>query len=141
RDPQRFRARASLRFFSQPIQKPAVQVPSTPRPLSYCAEASPKIGSRDDAATYRHRYHSMPSMPKGNSGLSCQPARPHTLGFFVMIAQRTNTRALAPFSARANASVRLVSSFHRFLAHSHVGRARLGKEKAALLVVIGVQRD
>ena len=40
-----------------------------------------------------------------------------------MIAQRTNTHALAPFSARDNASVRLVSSFHIFLDHSHVGRA------------------
>ncbi len=33
------------------------------------------------------------------------------LGFFVMIAQRTNTRVRARFSSRANASVRLVSSF------------------------------
>jgi hypothetical protein len=40
-----------------------------------------------------------------------------------MIAQRTNTRVLAPRSARANASVRLVSSFYLVLAHSHVGRA------------------
>ena len=40
-----------------------------------------------------------------------------------MIAQPTNTRALAPVSARANASVRLVASFHSFLAHSHVERA------------------
>ena len=41
-----------------------------------------------------------------------------------MIAQRTNTHVLAPFSARANASVRLVSSFHLFLARSHFGGDR-----------------
>ena len=39
-----------------------------------------------------------------------------------MIAQRTNTHAFAPFSARANALVRLVSALHIFLAHSHFER-------------------
>ena len=41
----------------------------------------------------------------------------------MMIAQRTKTRALAPLSTRANASVRLVSSFYLVLAYSQVGRA------------------
>ena len=89
--------------------------------------AVPKLPQKSvrpaDARTHRHRYHSMSSVPKGNTGLVCQSACPRTLGFFVMISQRTNTHALAPFSARDNASVRLVSSFHIFLAHSHVGRA------------------
>ena len=60
-----------------------------------------KISSRADAPTHRHRYHSMPSMPKGNSGLPCQPARPCTMGFFVMIDQRTKNRVFAPLCARA----------------------------------------
>ena len=34
---------------------------------------------------------------------------PRSMGFFVMIAQRTNTRVRARFSPRDNASVRLVS--------------------------------
>ena len=72
-----------------------VKVPSTPRPRSRSAQAPPKISSRADAPTHRHRYHSMPSMPKGNSGLLCQPARPCTMGFFVMIAQRTKDRVFA----------------------------------------------
>jgi len=113
----------SLGRFGQPIQKPAVQVPSTPRPLSRCAQAPAKVSSPTHARTHRHRYHSMSSVPKGNAGLVCQSACPRTRGFFVMIAQPTNTPALAPFSARANASVRLVASFHSFLAYSHVGRA------------------
>jgi hypothetical protein len=41
----------------------------------------------------------------------------------MMIAQRTKTRVLAPLSTRANASVRLVSSFYLVLAYSQVGRA------------------
>src|SRR5438093_1132322 len=91
--------------------------------LYRCPQTPAKISSPAYARTHRHRYHSMSSVPKGNAGLVCQSACPRTLGFFVMIAQPTNTRALAPFSARANASVRLVVSFHSFLAYSHVGRA------------------
>ena len=40
------------------------------------------------------------------------------------IAQRTNTRVRARFSPRANASVRLGSSFPSFLARSHFGGDR-----------------
>ena len=95
-----------------------VKVPSTPRPQSRSAQAPPKISSRADAPTHRHRYHSMPSMPKGNSGLLCQPACPRTMGFFVMIDQRTKNRVLAPLCARAHASVRPVSLLHVLLADS-----------------------
>ena len=77
-----------------------------------------QISSRADAPTHRHRYHSMPSMPKGNSGLFCQPACPCTVGFFVMIDQRTKDRALAPLCARAHASVRPVSLRYVLLADS-----------------------
>ena len=118
RDPQRLRARASLRFFGQPIQKPSLKVPSTPRPQSHCAQAPPKLSSGADAPTHRHRYHSMPPMPKGNSGLSCRPACPCTMGFFVMIDQRTKNRAFEPLRARAHASVRPVPLLHVFFARS-----------------------
>ena len=63
-DPQRLRARASLRFLGQPIQKPSLKVPSTPGPHSCSAQAPLKIRLRADASTHRHRYHSMPSMPQ-----------------------------------------------------------------------------
>src|SRR5688500_14467980 len=117
RYPQRLRARASLRFLGQPIQKPSVKVPSTPRPRSYCAQACPKIRSHDDTPTYRHRYLSMPSMPNGISGLCCRPAH-RRLEFFVMIDQRTKDRAAAPLGARADASVRPISSLHVLLTDS-----------------------
>ena len=117
RDSQRFRPRASLRFFGQPIQKPSLKVPSTPRAESRSAQAPPKISSPADAPTHRHRYHSMPSMPKGNSGFPFESVRPHTMGFFVMIPLRSNTRVLPPLCNSANASVRLVSSFYLFSAH------------------------
>jgi len=45
------------------------------------------------------------------------------MGFFVMIAQRTNGHGFPALCEGANASVRLVSSFYLVLAHSHVGRA------------------
>ena len=77
-----------------------------------------KIRLRADASTHRHRYHPMPSMPKGNSGLPCRPARPHTMGFFVMIDQRTKNRPLQTLCARAHASVRPVSLLHVLWADS-----------------------
>ena len=40
-----------------------------------------------------------------------------------MIAQRPSWHVFPTLCTRANASVRLVVSFHSFLAHSHVGRA------------------
>jgi hypothetical protein len=49
RDPQRLRARASLRFLGQPIQRPSSKVPSTPGPRSRSARAPLEISSRDDA--------------------------------------------------------------------------------------------
>jgi hypothetical protein len=55
-----------------------------------------------------HRYHSMPFMPKRNTGLFCQPAYPCTMGFFVMINQRTENGVLVLLCARAHASVRPV---------------------------------
>jgi hypothetical protein len=45
------------------------------------------------------------------------------MGFFVMIAQRTNGHGFPALCESAIASVRLVSSFYLVLAHSHVGRA------------------
>ena len=108
RDPQRLRARASLRFLGQPIQRPSLKVPSTLGPQSRSARATRKISSRADASTHRHRYHPVPSLPKGNSGLFCQPAYPRTMGFFVMIDQRTKHRAFASLCAGAHASVRPV---------------------------------
>jgi len=81
----------------------------TPRPLSYCAEASPKIGSRDDAATYGIDITRCPLCQKGTL-VFLPTCRPTPWDSSLMIAQRTNTAQLAPFSARANASVR---RFHR----------------------------
>jgi hypothetical protein len=83
-----------------------------PRPWSRCAQAPQKISSRTDARTHRYRYHAMPSMPKGNSGLACRTARPRTMGFFVMIAQRINGHVFPALCNSANASVRLLSSFY-----------------------------
>jgi hypothetical protein len=80
---------ASLRFLGQPIQRPSLKVPSTLGRGSRSARATRKISSRADAQTHRHRYLSMPAMPKGNSSLPCQPARLCTMGLFVMINQRT----------------------------------------------------
>ena len=91
---------------------------STPRPRSHCAQAFPKISSRSDASTHRHRYYSMPSMPKGNSGLPCRPAHPGAVGFFVMIDRRTKDRAIEPLCARAHAPARPVSLLHVLLADS-----------------------
>jgi hypothetical protein len=102
-------------LFGQPLQRPPRKVPSTPRPQSHCAQAPPSLSSGTDAPTHRHRYLSMPALAKGNSGLTCQPAHPATMGFFVMIAQRSKDRAVALLRARAHASVRLVSSLHLFL--------------------------
>jgi hypothetical protein len=85
---------------------------------SRSAQAPPEVGSRADARTYRHRSLTMPSMPKGNSGLPCQPARSCTMGFFVMIDQRPNWHVFPTLCTRANASVRRVSSLHLFSAHS-----------------------
>src|SRR6266481_10204926 len=96
----------------------AVKVPSTPRAESRSAQAPPKISSRADAPTDRYRYHSMPPMPEGNSGLSCRPARLRTMGFFVMIDQRPKTSVLPVLCARAHASVRPVSLCHVLLADS-----------------------
>ena len=93
-------------------------MPSTPRPWSHCAQAPLKISSRADAPTHRHRYHSMPPMPKGNFGLPCRPARPSTMGFFVMIDQRRKDRLFASLYARAHASVRPVLLLHVWLADS-----------------------
>ena len=93
-------------------------MPSTPRFQSRSAQAPQKVSSRADARTYWHRSYTMPSMPKGNSGLLCQPARPRAMGFFVMIAQRPKTRVFAALCARANTSVRPVSSLHVLLADS-----------------------
>jgi len=118
RDPQRLRARASLRRFGQPIQRPSSKVPSTPGPRSRSAQAPRKISSRADASTHRRRYHPVPSLPKGNSGLLCQPACPCTMGFFVMIDQRTKDRAIALLCIRAHASVRPVSLLYLLLADS-----------------------
>jgi hypothetical protein len=108
-------AYSSFRCFGQPIQKPSLKVPSTPRAESRSAHAPLKICLRADAPTDRHRYHSMRSMQKGNSGLCCRPAN-RCLGFFVMIDQRTKDRAAAPLSARAHASVRPVLLLHVLLA-------------------------
>ena len=91
---------------------------STPRFESRSAQAPPKVGSRANARTDRHRSHTMPFMPKGNSGLPCQPSC--TMGFFVMSGQRTNTLVLLSLCARANASVRCVSSLHLSSAHSRL---------------------
>ena len=55
-------------------------VPKLPSTLSSGADAPQLTGIDID---------SMPSMPKGNSGLFCQPARLCTMGLFVMIAQRS----------------------------------------------------
>ena len=87
--------------------------------------AVPKLPSKlgADAPTDRHRYHSMPSMPKGNSGLPCRPARPHSMGFFVMIAQRTDCQVFPALCTSANTSVRPVSSFYLFSADFLFGRA------------------
>ena len=85
---------------------------------SPCAQAPPKISSRDDAPTHRHRYHSMPSMPKGNSSLPCKSACFFTMGLFVMINQPTKNRVLVLLCARAHASVRPVSLIHVLLADS-----------------------
>ena len=52
-----------------------------------------------------------PAVPKGNAGLVCRAGCPRTMGFFVMIAQRTNSRSFPVLCNRANASVRLGSSF------------------------------
>jgi hypothetical protein len=62
-------------------------------------------------------------MPKGNSGLPFKPSPPHTMGFFVMIAQRTHCQVFPVPCNSANASVRLVSSFYLFSARSHLGPA------------------
>lgn len=123
RDSQGLCPCSSFRLSGQPIQKPSLQVPSTPRPQSRFAQALQKISSRADAPTHRHRYHSMPSLPKGNSGFPFEPAGSRTMGFFVMIAQRTKTRVIPPLCARANVSVRLGCSFYLFSAHSYFGRA------------------
>jgi hypothetical protein len=60
----------------------------------------------------------MPSMPKGNSGLFCQPACSYTMGFFVMTNQQTKDRVFASLCARAHASVRSVSLLDVLLADS-----------------------
>jgi hypothetical protein len=59
----------------------------------------------------------MSSMPKGNPDLPRPTAHPATSGFFVMIAQRSNSHVFPVLCARANASVRRVSSLYVFLAH------------------------
>jgi hypothetical protein len=83
-------------------------VPSTLGPGSRSAQTPLKISSGVDAPTHRHRYHSVPPMPKGNSDFPCRPARPRTMGFFVMINQPTKNRVLVLLCARAHASVRPV---------------------------------
>jgi hypothetical protein len=98
-------------------------MPSTPRPRSRCVHAPSKISSRADAPTHRHRYHPMPSLPKGNAGLPCKSTSFFTMGFFVMIPLRTNTCVLLPLCNSATASLRLVSSFYLFSAHFYFGRA------------------
>jgi Putative transposase len=118
--PQKLRARASLRFFGQPIQRPSLKVPPTPGPWSRSAQAPLQISPRADAPTHRHRYHSMPPVPKGNSSLPCQPARLCTMGFFVMIAQRPKIHVFAALCAKASASVRPVLSLHPFLPRSRL---------------------
>jgi hypothetical protein len=45
------------------------------------------------------------------------------MGFFVMIAQRTNGHVFPALGNSANASMRLVSSFYLFCADFHFGRA------------------
>ena len=75
------------------------------------AQALLKISSRADAPTHRHRYHSMPSMPKGNSGFPFESVRPHTMGFLVMIAQRTHGMS-SPRSVTA--PTHRCAWFHRF---------------------------
>ena len=126
------RARASLRFLGQPIQRPSIKVPSTPRPQSHCAQAPHTLSSGADAPTHRHRYHPMPSMPKGNSALPCQPACSCTMGFFVMIDQQTKDRAVAPLCARASASVRPVLSLYPFLPRSRLCFATRSRPIVAL---------
>ena len=81
------------------------------------AKASPKVHSRADARTDRYRSHSVSSLPKRNPGLPCSTAHPGTTGFFVMIAQPPNSHFLPVLCARANASLRLVSSLYVFSAH------------------------
>jgi hypothetical protein len=112
-------ARASLRLLSQPIQKPSVKVPATPKPQSHRAQAPPALSSGVDASTHRHRYLSMPCVPTGHSGLCCRAAH-RCLGFFVTIDQRTNTPVLLSLCARASASVRPVLSRHPFLPRSRL---------------------
>jgi hypothetical protein len=45
------------------------------------------------------------------------------MGFFVMIAQRTNGHVFPALGNSANASMRLVSSFYLFSGDFHFGRA------------------
>jgi Transposase zinc-binding domain len=78
----------------------------------------------DSCGFERHRYHSMPSTPKGNAGLACQSAHPHSMGLFVMIAQPTKQHRLFARSNSAKVSVRLLSPFYRFSACSHFATAR-----------------
>jgi hypothetical protein len=92
-------------------------VPSTLGALACAAKASPTLHSRADARTDRYRSHSVSSLPKRNPGLACSTARPDTPGFFVMIAQHPNSHLFPVLCARANPSVRHVSSLYVFSAH------------------------
>jgi len=91
-------------------------MPSTPAPRSRSAKTTRKVRLRANAPTHRHRYHSMPSLPSGNSGLFCQLGCHCTVGFFLMIDQRTKNRAFASLYSRAHPSVRAVSRLHPMLA-------------------------
>ena len=70
RHPQGFHAGASLRLFSQPIQSLSVQVSSTHGPYASTEPNLPTASVRRvDAGTDRHRYPSLPALPKRNAGL------------------------------------------------------------------------
>jgi hypothetical protein len=72
-----------------------------------------------------------PSMPKGNSGLFCQPTCPRTMAFFVMIEQPTKNRVLVLLCARAHASIRLVSLPHVLLWRFATRLQPIGASKTA----------
>ena len=119
--------------FGQPIQRPSGKVPSTPGPQSRCAQAPHKS------------VHELMLQLTGIDITRCPLCQKGTLVFFANLPaphhgilrddRSTNKKPCAcpaPLP-RAHASVRLVSSFHLFLAHSHFGVSLAGDPQVNLM--------
>jgi hypothetical protein len=85
RYPQGFYAGAPLRFFSQPLQRLSVEVPSTHRPYARTASTSPTLHRGVDAGLDGNRYPSLPALPEGNAGVGFSAGGVSAVGFIVKI--------------------------------------------------------